>query len=152
MDSSSDEKQNIPYKYENAKNKVYKEKNIDTSEMSKTNSDIMENIDNEAKKLNNNIKQSDLKVFSKYQNYSEEELLNLIKEKNESLIKLSDEKDKAKKTLNSIIKKLNNTISSNAEILCKAEPDPETIFDLENTLESKKKLLKTSKNLNKTKK
>ena len=150
MDSSSDEKQNIPYKYENAKNKVYKEKNIDTSEMSKTNSDIMENIDNEAKKLNNNIKQSDLKVFSKYQNYSEEELLNLIKEKNESLIKLSDEKDKAKKTLNSIIKKLNNTISSNAEILCKAEPDPETIFDLENTLESKKKLLKTSKNLNQT--
>ena len=150
MDSSSDEKQYIPYKYENAKNKVYKEKNIDTSEMSKTNSDIMENIDNEAKKLNNNIKQSDLKVFSKYQNYSEEELLNLIKEKNESLIKLSDEKDKAKKTLNSIIKKLNNTISSNAEILCKAEPDPETIFDLENTLESKKKLLKTSKNLNQT--
>ena len=150
MDSSNDEKQYIPYKYENAKNKVYKEKNIDTSEMSKTNSDIMENIDNEAKKLNNNIKQSDLKVFSKYQNYSEEELLNLIKEKNESLIKLSDEKDKAKKTLNSIIKKLNNTISSNAEILCKAEPDPETIFDLENTLESKKKLLKTSKNLNQT--
>ena len=150
MDSSSDEKQNIPYKYENAKNKVYKEKNIDTSEMSKTNSDIMENIENEAKKLNNNIKQSELKVFSKYQNYSEEELLNLIKEKNESLIKLSDEKDKAKKTLNSIIKKLNNTISSNAEILCKAEPDPETIFDLENTLESKKKLLKTSKNLNQT--
>ena len=150
MDSSSDEKQYIPYKYENAKNKVYKEKNIDTSEMSKTNSDIMENIDNEAKKLNNNIKQSELKVFSKYQNYSEEELLNLIKEKNESLIKLSDEKDKAKKTLNSIIKKLNNTISSNAEILCKAEPDPETIFDLENTLESKKKLLKTSKNLNQT--
>ena len=150
MDSSSDEKQYIPYKYENAKNKVYKEKNIDTSEMSKTNSDIMENIENEAKKLNNNIKQSELKVFSKYQNYSEEELLNLIKEKNESLIKLSDEKDKAKKTLNSIIKKLNNTISSNAEILCKAEPDPETIFDLENTLESKKKLLKTSKNLNQT--
>ena len=150
MDSSNDEKQYIPYKYENAKNKVYKEKNIDTSEMSKTNSDIMENIDNEAKKLNNNIKQSDLKVFSKYQNYSEEELLNLIKEKNESLIKLSDEKDKAKKTLNSIIKKLNNTISTNAEILCKAEPDPETIFDLENTLESKKKLLKTSKNLNQT--
>ena len=150
MDSSGDEKQYIPYKYENAKNKVYKEKNIDNSEISKTNSDIMANIDNEAKKINNKIKQSDLKIFSKYQNYSEEELLNLIKEKNESLIKLSDEKDKAKKTLNSIIKKLNNTISSNAEILCKAEPDPETIFDLENTLESKKKLLKASKNLNQT--
>ena len=150
MDSSSDEKQNIPYKYENAKNKVYKEKNMNTSEMSKTNSDIMLNIDNEAKKINTNIKQNDLKVFSKYQNYSEEELLNLIKEKNESLIKLSDEKDKTKKTLNSIIKKLNNTISNNADILCKAETDPETIFDLENTLESKKKLLKASKNLNQT--
>lgn len=49
MDSSGDEKQYIPYKYENAKNKVYKEKNIDNSEISKTNSDIMANIDNEAK-------------------------------------------------------------------------------------------------------
>lgn len=150
MDSSSDEKQYIPYKYENAKNKVYKEKNIDTSEMSKTNSDIMQNIDNEAKKIGTNIKQSDLNVFNKYQNYTEEELLNLIKEKNESLIKLSDEKDITKKALNSIIKKLNNTISSNADILTKAEPDPDTIFDLENTLESKKKLLKVSKNLNQT--
>lgn len=150
MDSSSDEKPYIPYKYENAKNRVYKEKNIDTSEMSKTNSDIMANIDKEAKKINNKIKQSDLKVFSKYQNYSEEELLNLIKEKNESLIKLSDEKDKTKKALNNIIKKLNNTISNNADILCKADADPETIFDLENTLESKKKLLKASKNLNQT--
>lgn len=150
MDSSSDEKQYIPYKYENAKNKVYKEKNIDTSEMSKTNSDIMQNIENEAKKIGTNIKQSNLNIFNKYQNYTEEELLNLIKEKNESLIKLSDEKDKTKKALNSIIKKLNNTISSNADILTKAEADPDTIFDLENTLESKKKLLKASKNLNQT--
>ena len=92
--SNSKIKKSIPYKYENAKNIEYKDKNLDDSDLSKTNNDIMINIENEAKKIKNNINQKDLKIFSKYENFSENELADLLEEKNQTLIKLSDEKDK----------------------------------------------------------
>ena len=123
---------------------------LNTSELSKTNNDIMKLIDNEAKKIKNNINEKDLKIFNKYEDLSDDQLINLIKEKNEYLINLSDQKEKIKNTLNKIIKNLNNTISNNADILCKEEVDPETIIELEKTLTSKKKELKLSKNMNQT--
>ena len=148
--SNSKIKKNIPYKYENAKNIEYKDKNLDDSDLSKTNNDIMINIENEAKKIKNNINQKDLKIFSKYENFSENELADLLEEKNQTLIKLSDEKDKSKDTLNQIVKNLNLAISKNADILCKEEADPETVIELNKILDSKKKALKVAKNLNQT--
>ena len=108
----------------------------------------MSKIDNEAKKLKINITEKDIKVFSKYEDLSEDQILNLIKEKNESIIKLSDQKDKTKKDLNKIIKKLNTAIANNADLLCKEESDPDIINELEKVIESKKKSLKISKNMN----
>ena len=148
--SNSKIKKSIPYKYENAKNLEYKDKNLDDSDLSKTNNDIMINIENEAKKIKNNINQKDLKIFSKYENFSENELADLLEEKNQTLIKLSDEKDKSKDTLNQIIKNLNSPISKNADILCKEEADPETVIELNKILDSKKKALKVAKSLNQT--
>ena len=138
--SNSKIKKSIPYKYENAKNIEYKDKNLDDSDLSKTNNDIMINIENEAKKIKNNINQKDLKIFSKYENFSENELADLLEEKNQTLIKLSDEKDKSKDTLNQIVKNLNLAISKNADILCKEEADPETVIELNKILDSKKRL------------
>ena len=148
--SNSKIKKSIPYKYENAKNIEYKDKNLDDSDLSKTNNDIMINIENEAKKIKNNINQKDLKIFSKYENFSENELADLLEEKNQTLIKLSDEKDKSKDTLNQIVKNLNLAISKNADILCKEQADPETVIELNKILDSKKKALKVAKNLNQT--
>ena len=113
---------------------------LNTSELSKTNNDIMKLIDNEAKKIKNNINEKDLKIFNKYEDLSDDQLINLIKEKNEYLINLSDQKEKIKNNLNKIIKNLNRTISNNADILCKEEGDPETIIELEKTLASKKRI------------
>ena len=152
MESSSNignkKKQIIQYKSKDVKNKENNKNNIDDSELSKTNNDIMSKIDNEAKKLKINITEKDIKVFSKYEDLSEDQILNLIKEKNESIIKLSDQKDKTKKDLNKIIKKLNTAIANNADLLCKEESDPDIINELEKVIESKKKSLKISKNMN----
>ena len=76
----------------------------------------------------------------KYENFSENELADLLEEKNQTLIKLSDEKDKSKDILNQIIKNLNLAISKNADILCKEEADPETVIELNKILDSKKRL------------
>ena len=152
MESSNNignkKRQIIQYKSKDVKNKENNKNNIDDSELSKTNNDIMSKIDNEAKKLKINITEKDIKVFSKYEDLSEDQILNLIKEKNESIIKLSDQKDKTKKDLNKIIKKLNTAIANNADLLCKGESDPDIINELEKVIESKKKSLKISKNMN----
>ena len=137
-------------KYNNENNIGSKDNILDISEISKTNNDIIKLIDNEAKKFNDDINEKDLKIFNKYEDLSDNELVNLIKEKNQYIIKLSDQKDKIKKSLNKIIKNLNNAISNNADILCKEEVDPEAIIELEKTLTLKKKELKLSKNMNQT--
>ena len=150
MKSQNNNIKNIINKYENTKNKEYNDKILNNSELSLSNNDIMKSIDKEAKKLKTNIIEKDLKIFSKYEDLSEEQILNLIKEKNESLIKLSDEKDKSKEVLNKIIKNLNSALANNADILCKEEADPETINELKKIIDSKKKALKISKNSNQT--
>ena len=146
----SNSKKNNINKYENRKNKDYNDKILNDSLLSETNNDIMLNIDEEAKKLKTNIKEKDLKIFSKYEDLSEEQILKLIKEKNENLIQLSDQKDKSKSILNKIIKSLNTTLSKNSDFLCKEESDPEAINELKKKIDSKKKALKISKSLNQT--
>ena len=148
--NSSNSKENNINKYENTKNKDYNDKILNDSLLSESNNDIMLNIDDEAKKLKTNIKEKDLKIFSKYEDLSEEQILKLIKEKNENLIQLSDQKDKSKNILNKIIKSLNTTLSKNSDFLCKEESDPEVINELKKKIDSKKKALKISKSLNQT--
>ena len=134
---------------EYSKKKEENSKNfLDDSELNKSSNDLMNKINSEAKKIKINITEKDVKIFSKYENLTEEEILNLIKERNNNLIKLSDEKDKTTKDLNKIIKKLNSAIANNADLLCKEESDPDVINELEKVIESKKKSLKISKNMN----
>ena len=93
--------------------------------------DIMNKLDEEADKIDSNINNDNIKLFSKYENLSEEELRAAIKSKNEALIKLNDEKEQSKTELNTLIKKLNEIIASNADILYHKEPDPMVINQLE---------------------
>ena len=143
--SNSKNKGNIPNKYENAKNIDINNKNLDDSVLSIANNELMKDIDREAKKLKNNINQKDLKIFSKNEDLSEEQLIKLIKERNENLIKLSVQKDKSKKALNKIIKNLNLALQKNADLLCRDESDINTV----NELIKKLNLKKNSKNCKK---
>ena len=149
MDSPNNKEKNrlIPYKYEDAENKVYKEKIIDNDISKNNNGDILVKIEDE-NESDNNINENDSKVYNKYEKLSEEELINLLKEKNDNLIKMNEEKEKTKKILNNIIKKINTTTSNNLELLYKTEANPEIINELESLIEFKKKMLKYSKDMN----
>lgn len=107
--------------------------------------DIMNKLDEEAEKLDSHINNENLKIFSKYENYNEEELRAEISSKNESLIKLNDEKEESKHQLNSLIKKLNELISSNADILYHKEPDPILIKQLERIVSIRQRDLEMAK-------
>ena len=112
--------------------------------------DIMNKLDEEAEKLDSHINNENLKIFSKYENYNEEELRAEISSKNESLIKLNDEKEESKHQLNSLIKKLNELISSNADILYHKEPDPIVIKQLERIVSIRQRDLEMAKKTNQT--
>lgn len=112
--------------------------------------DIMNKLDEEAEKLDSHINNENLKIFSKYENYNEEELRAEISSKNESLIKLNDEKEESKHQLNSLIKKLNDLISSNADILYHKEPDPIVIKQLERIVSIRQRDLEMAKKTNQT--
>ena len=88
----------------------------------------MKKINEEANKLNTIVDKNDLKIFSKYEDLSEEQLRSLINEKNDTLIKLNSKKEESKEQLNSLLKEINQTITDNAEILYKENIDPETII------------------------
>ena len=112
--------------------------------------DIMNKLDEEADKIDSNINNDNIKLFSKYENLSEEELRAAIKSKNEALIKLNDEKEQSKTELNTLIKKLNEIIASNADILYHKEPDPMVINQLERIVAIRKRDLDMAKKTNQT--
>ena len=112
--------------------------------------DIMNKLDEEADKIDSNINNDNIKLFSKYENLSEEELRAAIKSKNEALIKLNDEKEQSKTELNTLIKKLNEIIASNADILYHKEPDPMVINQLERIIAIRKRDLDMAKKTNQT--
>ena len=72
--SNSKNKGNSPNKFENTKNIDIKENILDDSDLSIANKELMEDINREAKKLKNNINKKDLKIFSKYEDLSEEKI------------------------------------------------------------------------------
>ena len=79
--------------------------------------DLISKINKEANTLDQEINSSNLKVFEKYHNLSIKELQILLAQKNDNILNLNDQKEKYKKRLNEIIKKLNSTISKNSDFL-----------------------------------
>ena len=123
---------------------------IDSNNNKSDDEDIMNKLNEEADKIDSNINNDNIKLFSKYENLSEEELRAAIKSKNEALIKLNDEKEQSKTELNTLIKKLNEIIASNADILYHKEPDPIVINQLERIVAIRKRDLDMAKKTNQT--
>ena len=113
-------------------------------------SSIMDKINEEAKKLDDNINKSSLNYLNKYVNMSINELEKEIKQKNEKLLSLHKEKEDTKNELNSIIQNLNELMAVNSDLLCQKENDPEIIQKLEKLLEMRKRELNSSKKINNT--
>lgn len=111
--------------------------------------DLISKINKEANTLDQEINSSNLKVFEKYHNLSIKELQILLAQKNDNILNLNDQKEKYKKRLNEIIKKLNSTVSKNSDFLYDENEDPDLIINLENIIEEKKKDLENSKKINK---
>ena len=111
--------------------------------------DLISKINKEANTLDQEINSSNLKVFEKYHNLSLKELQILLAQKNDNILNLNDQKEKYKKRLNEIIKKLNSTISKNSDFLYDENEDPDLIINLENIIEEKKRDLENSKKINK---
>ena len=101
--------------------------------------DLISKINKEANTLDQEINSSNLKVFEKYHNLSIKELQILLAQKNDNILNLNDQKEKYKKRLNEIIKKLNSTVSKNSDFLYDENEDPDLIINLENIIEEKKK-------------
>jgi hypothetical protein len=70
-------------------------------------------------------------------------------QKNDNILNLNDQKEKYKKTLNEIIKKLNLTISKNTDVLYDDNLDEDLLINLERIKEEKRKELENSKKINK---
>ena len=111
--------------------------------------DIITKINKEANELDNEINSANLKVFEKYHNLSIKELQILLMQKNDNILNLNDQKEKYKKTLNEIIKKLNLTISKNTDVLYDDNLDEDLLINLERIKEEKRKELENSKKINK---
>ena len=139
--------QEIPYKYENAKDIEYKPKNIEENDLSSS-GELMNKINEEAENLNPELDNQNLKIFSKYEDLNLEDLQKLLKEKTENIFKLNEQKDENKTRLSTLLKNLNDAIKSNADILYKEGSDPDIVEELMKEVELRKKELKLSKNMN----
>ena len=88
--------------------------------------------------------------LNKYDNYSIKELKEEIINKNNTLLKLNDEKEESKLKLNTIIKDLNTLISQNENYLYGKTPDLSSIKQLQKLYTVRKKDLENSKKINQT--
>ena len=117
-------------------------------EVTESGADIMKKINEEAEKLEPIINKNDIKVFSKYEDLSEEELKKLLEEKTENLVKLNTQKEQSKNNLSILLNQINKTITDNYELLYKENPDPDILFQLNKEAEYKKKEFQISKKMN----
>ena len=136
--------QNSPLKEVNKPEQINTLKNSDSSS-----GDIISKINNEANNLNTEINSSNLKVFEKYHDLTIKELEILLAQKNDNILTLNEQKEKYKKTLNEIIKNLNDTIKKNSDFFYEEKDDKELITYLEKIKEEKKRELENSKKINK---
>ena len=126
-----------------------KQNDKDLKKSDSSTGDIISKINKEAKEINGEINSDNLKVFEKYHDLTIKELEILLSQKNDNLLSLNEQKEKYKKTLNEIFKKLNNTIGFQLKYINHEEEDPELILNLEKTIEEKKIELENSKKMNK---
>ena len=117
---------------------------------SQEDSNIMNKINEEAEKLDNNIDNASLNYLNKYVNFSINKLQEEIVEKNKKLISLHEEKEESKNQLNDIVKSLNELVAKNSELLYQKEPDPYLLQQLERIVELRKRDLTSSKKINNT--
>ena len=117
-------------------------------DVTESGADIMKKINEEAEKLEPIINKNDIKVFSKYEDLSEEELKKLLEEKTENLVKLNTQKEQSKNNLSILLNQINKTITDNYELLYKENPDPDILFQLHKEAEYKKKEFQISKKMN----
>ena len=130
-------------------NQKSKKNDKDLKKSDSSTGDIISKINKEAKEINGEINSDNLKVFEKYHDLTIKELEILLSQKNDNLLSLNEQKEKYKKTLNEIFKKLNNTIGFQLKYINHEEEDPELILNLEKTIEEKKTELENSKKMNK---
>ena len=140
--SDSESNTPIPYKYIDADNKVYKEPYINNN-----NEDSSEEV--KSKKIEiakSKITKKNKKINK--ENLSEDDINELIEEKNADIIELNKKNQKLKNKLTSLVKKVNEKITENAEILYKKDPSPTEIQWLTDQYETKKRSLQIEKKMN----
>ena len=140
--SDTDSNHDIPYKYIDADNKIYKDPYLNNNNQESSEEVSGKQSDNMSPQ---NIKKS--KYLSKG-DISEDELYELIEEKNGQLIELNKKTKKLKTKLTSIIKMLNEKIAENAEILYKKEINPLEFQWLTEQYEAKRKTLQIEQKIN----
>ena len=137
--SDTDTNNQIPYKYIDADNKVYKEPILknDKGESSEDVSNDISVISKKSKKKNINI-----------EDMSDKEIKNLTNEKIESIRKLGKKTNNLQKKLKAALKQLNDKIQEGAEILYKKESNANELEWLKEKYDSKQNLLNTEKKIN----
>ena len=140
---------NSPEKIDERETKKIGQNNNNLKNSDSSAEDLITKINDEANALNSEINSSNLKVFEKYHNLSIKELEILLMQKNDNILNLNAQKEKYKKTLSEIIKKLNSTIKTNYDFLYGENNDQYLILNLERIKEEKKGELENSKKMNK---
>ena len=137
--SDTDTNNQIPYKYIDADNKVYKEPILknDKGESSEDVSNDISTISKKSKKKNINI-----------EDMSDKDIKNLTNEKIESIRKLGKKTNNLQKKLKAALKQLNDKIQEGAEILYKKESNANELEWLKEKYDSKQNLLNTEKKIN----
>ena len=123
----------IPYKYIDADNKIYKDSYLNNEDES--------SIEISAKH-SNDISKIDPKKLS------EDELCNLIEDKDKILIELNQKRETLKTELTTKIQRLNEIITQNAELLYKKNSSPDEINWMVEQYNAKKKTLEIEKKIN----
>ena len=129
----------IPYKYIDADNKIYKDPYLNNNNDESSEEITKKSKKSKKSKKNKKINKGDL---------TEDQIYELIEEKNADIIKINKKTEKLKTKLISAVKKLNEEITENAEILYKKEPSESEIQWLKDQYESKNKSLQIEKKMN----
>lgn len=140
--SDSDSNSAIPYKYIDADNKIYKDPYLNNNS-----EDYSEDIPLKKSQKSRSKKKRRTKKINK-EKLTEDEIYELIEEKNEDIVELNKKTSKLKSKLATLIKKLNDKITENAEILYKKEPSESEIQWLKDQRDSKKKTLQIEQKMN----
>ena len=140
--SDSDSNNPIPYKYIDADNRVYKDPYLNNK-----NEESSEDLISKKSQKSKSKKRRKSKKINK-DKLSEDEIYELIEEKNADIIELNKKTETLKLKLTSFVKKLNEKITQNAEILYRKDPSPTEIQWLKEEYDSKKRALQIEQKIN----